>query len=177
MFESVYKFELEDNIKCAKYVYNSQKRKQDKVIAIMLPILMVGMIAMLIVDIVNHKNVIWDIVLLVMLAVLQIMYITMPMMVVKQTKKSYTQQKFAEMDSVKISINDNICVMSFIKDGEELSPKTLHLKTLTSYIEDKDCVVLVFNKVEYVMLKKANMKGDIKKLKALLEKAMAKSIR
>lgn len=175
MFESNYKFELEDNIKCAKYVYNSQKRKQDKIIAILLPILMVGMIAMLIVDIVNKKSVIWDIALLVMLGVLQVMYITMPLMVVKQTKKSYAQQKFAEMDSVKVTINDNVCKMAFVKDGVELEPKTLHLKMLTSYIEDNDSLVLVFNKVEYIMIKKDGMKGDLKKLKAILEKAMAKS--
>ena len=99
----------------------------------------------------------------------------MPLMVVKQTKKSYAQQKFAEMDSVKVTINDNVCKMAFVKDGVELEPKTLHLKMLTSYIEDNDSLVLVFNKVEYIMIKKDGMKGDLKKLKAILEKAMAKS--
>ena len=175
MFECNYKFELDDNIKCAKYVYNSQKRKQDKVIAIMLPILMVAMIAMLIVDIVNKKNVIWDVAPLVMLGVLQTMYLTMPLMVVKQTKKSYVQQKLNDMDSIKIVINDNQCNMTFVKDGVELEPKTLHLKMLTSYIEDQGNIVLVFNKLEYVLIKKAHLKGDIKKLRALLEKAMSKS--
>ena len=175
MFESKYKFELEDNIKCAKYVYNSQKRKQDKIIAIMLPILIVGMIALLIVDIVNNKSVIWDVALLVMLAVLQAMYIAMPMMVVKQTKKSYAAQGMGDMDAVKININDNQCKMVFIKDGQELESKTLHLKMLTSYIEDSESIVLVFNKLEYVLLKKKHTTGDLKKLRAMLEKAMAKS--
>lgn len=175
MFESKYKFTLEDNIKCAKYVYNSQKRKQDKVIAIMLPILLVCMIAMLIVDIVNHKSVVWDIILLVMLVVLQIMYFVMPLMVVKQTKKSYKAQEFDTMDCIKVNINDNSCVVAFEKDNQEYGKKTLSLKSLTSYIEDNDSLVLVFNKVEYVLVKKENLTGDLNRLKNMLKKAMAKA--
>ena len=52
MFECKYKYELEDSVISAKYVYKSQKRKQDKVIAILIPILMLCMVAMLIYDIV-----------------------------------------------------------------------------------------------------------------------------
>lgn len=128
MFECKYKFQLDDNIKCAKYVYNSQKRKQDKVIAIMLPILLLAMIAMLVVDIVNDKSVIWDIVLLVMLIVLQIMYFIMPAMVVKQTKKSYKAQDLANMDFVKININDNTCTLAFQKEMKKLVRKIYLLR-------------------------------------------------
>ena len=84
MFECKYKFELEDSIKCAKYVYKSQKRKQDKIIAILIPILMVAMIAMLVYDIVSGKSFVWDIVLLVALIVLEAMYLVIPIMLVQQ---------------------------------------------------------------------------------------------
>ena len=74
MFECKYKYELEDSLTSAKYVYKSQKRKQDKVIAILIPILMVAMVAMLIVDIVTGNSYLLDIVLLVALVVLEIVY-------------------------------------------------------------------------------------------------------
>ena len=44
MFECKYKFELEDSITSAKYVYKSQRRKKDVVIAVMLPILILVMV-------------------------------------------------------------------------------------------------------------------------------------
>ncbi len=177
MFECKYKFSLDDNIKCAKYVYNSQKRKQDKIIAILLPILFVGMLALLIVDIVNDKSIVWDIVLLVLLAILQIMYLVMPAMVIRQTKKSYKSQDLGNMDNVKIILdpNSNMCNLSFQKGDEEIGKKALPLKTLTSYIEDKDDLILVFNNIEYVLIKKDALTGDLNKLKSVLKKAMAKS--
>ena len=48
MFECKYKIEEKDCVTCAKYVYKSQKRKQDKIIAVLIPILFVAIIAMLI---------------------------------------------------------------------------------------------------------------------------------
>ncbi len=175
MFECKYKFTLEDNIKCAKYVYKSQKRTQDKVIACMLPILLVCMVALLVVDIVNDKSIIWDIALLVMLFVLQMMYFVMPAMVVKQTKKSYHAQKLDTMDYIKVNINEKSCAVAFEREGTENDVKLLPLKTLTSYLEDGDSIILIFNKVEYVQVKKEHLTGDVNKLKALLNKAMAKA--
>ena len=73
MFKCKYKFEMEDSVTCAKYVYKSQKRKQDKIIAILIPILMVAMIAMMIFDIIAGNSYVWDIVLLVSLVILEIL--------------------------------------------------------------------------------------------------------
>ena len=89
MFKCKYKFELNDSITSAKYVYKSQKRKQDKVIAFLIPILMLAMIGMLILDIVNNKSVVWDIILLVALVVLETMYIIIPFTIITSQKKSF----------------------------------------------------------------------------------------
>ena len=86
MFECKYKLELEDSIKCAKYVYKSQRRKQDKIIAILIPILMVAMIAMLVYDIISKRSFVWDLVLLIALIVLECMYLIIPIMLVKSQK-------------------------------------------------------------------------------------------
>ena len=64
MFECKYKYELEDSLTSARYVYRSQKRTKDKVIAIMIPIMLVVMVALLVVDIVNKKSYVLDIVLI-----------------------------------------------------------------------------------------------------------------
>ena len=176
MFECKFKYELEDSLISAKYIYKSQKRTQDKVIAILVPILMLCMIGMLVYDIVKGKSFIWDVILLCALAVLEVMYLIIPLMLVRSQKKSFYQNKVNELDYVRIEISENMCVEKFYKDKEEVSKLEHNLKTLTSYFEDETRLILVFNKVEYSCLRKENIVGDIKKLKSLLEKHMSKAI-
>ena len=175
MYECKYKLELKDCVQCAKYVYKSQKRKQDKIVAVLIPILMVGMIAMMVYDIIKNRNIVWDIVLLVALLVLEVLYIVMPIMVVRSQKKSFKKQNLGDMDFVHIKIDENLCVETLWKDEKEVAKNIHNLKLLTSYIEDKERLILVFNNVEFVCLRKAYLVGDINKLKQHLAKAMAKS--
>lgn len=175
MYECDYKFELEDSIICAKYVYKSQKRKQDKIIAIMIPVLMAIMVGMLVYDIVMQRSFVWDIVLLVALLALEVMYLIIPVMLVRAQKKSYNSQKLGEMDSLHIKIDDNLCVETLLKDGQEVAKNVHNLKQLTSYLEDNDRLILVFNKVEFACIRKSQLKGDLNKLKSHLEKIMTKT--
>ena len=125
MFECKFKFELEDSIVSAKYVYKSQRRTQDKVIAILIPILMLCMVAMLVYDILKDKSFVWDIVLLAALVVLEVMYLIVPIMLVVSQKKSFKKQKVDEMDFILIQIDENSCSESFFKDDKEVS-KNIH---------------------------------------------------
>ena len=176
MFECKYKFELEDSLVSAKYVYKSQKRKQDKIIAILIPILMVAMVAMLIYDIVKLRSVVWDVILIVALVVLELMYVLMPIMLLSSQKKNYKKNNLGLMDYILITINDNLCTVSFYKEDVEMGKQILSLKALTSYLEDASRIVLVFNKVEYVCIRKDCLVGGVEKLKAHLQKAMSKSM-
>jgi len=175
MFECKFKYELEDSIISAKYIYKSQKRTQDKVIAILIPVLIACMIAMMIYDIVKGKSFVWDIVLLVALVVLEIMYLIIPIMLVKSQKKNFEKQKIAETDFILIKIDDNTCVETLHKGDNEVSRIIHPIRQLTSYLEDNNRLILVYNKVEYVCLRKANITGDVEKLKAHLEKIMSKT--
>ena len=177
MFECKYKYELEDSIISAKYVYKSQKRTQDKVIAILIPILMVCMIAMLTYDIYKGNSFVWDIVLLSALLVLEVMYIIVPIMLVSSQRKSYYKNGLDTMDYIHIIIDDNSCVETLFKDKEEKAKNTHPLKMLTSYLEDNERLILVFNKVEFVCLRKQNIVGDLNKLKSHLTKTMSKAIK
>ena len=174
MFECKFKYELEDSIVSAKYIYKSQKRKQDKVIAILIPILLACMVGMLIYDIIKGNSFVWDIVLLASLVVLEVMYLVIPLMLVRSQKKSYQKNKIDEMDFMVIKIDESTCTETFIKNDEEVSRSIHSLRQLTSYLEDQNRLVLVFNKVEYVCLRKNCLTGDLQKLKALLEKTMSK---
>ena len=175
MFECKYKLELQDCVTSAKYVYKSQKRKKDKVIAFLIPILMVCMVGMLIFDILNHKTIVWDIVLLVALFVLEIMYIIIPVMLVNSQKKSFKKQKLDSMDYIHIKVDENLCVETLYKNDKEMAKNIHNLKMLTSYIEDNDRFVLVFNNVEFVCIRKQNLTGDLNRLKQHLTKIMSKS--
>ena len=175
MFECKFKYELEDSIVSAKYIYKSQKRKQDKVIAVLIPILIVCMIGMMVYDIVKGNSFVLDIVLLVALIVLEVMYLIVPLMLVSSQTKSFKKQKIDETDYILIKIDDHTCIEALYKDENEVSKSVHSLKQLTSYLEDANRLILVFNKVEYVCLRKENIVGDINKLKAHLEKVMSKT--
>ena len=175
MFECKYKYELQDSIVCAKYIYKSQKRKQDKIIAILIPILMVAVIAMLVYDIIAKKSFVWDIVLLVALLILEGLYIAMPLILVNSQKKAFKRQKLDEMDYLHIKVDNNICVETMYKNETEVAKDVHNLKALTSYLEDNARIILVFNNVEFVCVRKEFFVGDIKKFKEHLQKSMAKN--
>lgn len=175
MFECSYKYELVDSLISSKYIYKAQKRTKDKIIAIMLPILLVCMIAMLIADIINKKNLVWDIVLVVAIIILQVMYLIIPLMLKNSQIKAFKAQKIAEMDLLTIKIDENLCTETMYKDNKEMSKSIHNLKNLTSYLEDSTRLILVFNEVEFVCLRKQNIKGDLEKLKTHLVKVMSKT--
>lgn len=177
MFECKFKFELEDSISSAKYIYKSQKRKQDKIIAIMIPFLLAAMVGMLIYDVLKSKPIVWDIVLIVALVALEIMYLIIPVVLIRQQKKAFKQQKIDEMDYMLVKIDSNSCVERLFKDGEEKAKSEHNLKYLTSYLEDSKRIILVFNKVEYVCLRKDSIVGGVEKLKQHLEKTMLKAMK
>lgn len=174
MFECKYKFELEDSLISAKYVYKSQRRKMDKVITALIPILIVIMVAMLTYDIVKKRSLVLDIILLVALIVLEALYLIVPLLLARSQKKSYYKQKLDEMDYLYIKIEDNLCTETLFKDEQEVAKNIHSLKSLTSYLEDNSRLILVFNKIEFVCIKKDNLKGSLDKLKNCLNKAMAK---
>lgn len=175
MFECKYKLELKDLTESAKYVYKSQRKKKDKVISILIPILMLAVMALLIVDIVNKKSIVWDVILLVALVVLEIMYILIPIMLKRSQKKTFNSQKMYEIDYFLIKIDANLVTETAYKDGEVLGNNIHNLKSLTSYIEDNERIILVFSQLEYVCLRKNAITGDINKLKEHLQKAMMKN--
>lgn len=174
MFECKYKLTEQDCIVSAKYVFKSGKRKRDKVIAVLIPVLMVCMVAMLVFDIVTKKSYAWDIVLLCALAVLQIIYAIIPLTIVHSQKKSFKKQNLGEMDYLLIAIDDNLCTETLYKNNQEVAKDMHNLKSLTSYIEDNLRIVLVFNKVEFVCLRKDGLTGSVNQLKNHLEKIMSK---
>lgn len=176
MFECKFKYELEDSLVSAKYIYKSQKRTQDKVIAILIPILIACMIGMLVFDIVKGNSIVWDIVLLAALVVLEVLYMIIPIMLVRSQKKAYYKQNIDDMDFIMIRIDANNCVETLYKDTKEVATNTHSLRYLTSYLEDDKRIILVFNKVEYVCLRKDGIIGGVKELKAHLEKRMSKSV-
>lgn len=174
MFECSYKYELEDSLICSKYVFKAQKRKRDKVIAVMIPILLVAMVAMLIFNIVNGESYVWEIIMLVALLVLEGLYLLIPVMLVRSQKKSFYAQKLDQMDKLVITIENNVCVEKLFKDEQEQARNVHNLRNLTSYLEDGSRLILVFNQAEFVCIKKDKLTGGLDKLKAHLNKTMSK---
>ena len=64
---------------------------------------------------------------------------------------------------------------TLVKDEKEIAKNVHNLKSLTSYLEDGEKLVLVFNKVEFVCIRKSELTGGLEKLKSHLEKIMSKN--
>lgn len=175
MFECKYKIEEKDCVISAKYVYKSQKRKQDKVIAVLIPILFVAVIAMLIYNACTGQSIVWELIMAIALVVLEVFYLLIPLMLVRSQKKSFKQQKLGEVDYLHIKIEGPTCVETLVKDEKEIAKNVHNLKSLTSYLEDGERLVLVFNKVEFVCIRKSELTGGLEKLKSHLEKIMSKN--
>ena len=172
MFECSYKFTIQDAIKCAKYVYRSQRRKQEKIVIFALPFLLLAIIAMLVFDIIRGRQIVWDIILIVGLFLLGGLTYSMPLIVKRTQIKQYTNQGFGDMDSLDIKIINGVCEEAMVKNGENVVHNTHNLKTLISYIEDDDDFILVYNTGEYTCIKKNKSSGDLVKLRQTLQKAM-----
>ena len=95
-------------------------------------------------------------------------------MLVKSQKKSYNKQNLGDMDYLQIVVEDKQCVETLFKDEKEVAKNVHNLKFLTSYIEDKDYLILIFNKVEFVCFKKSGFEGELNRLKNHLNKALLK---
>ena len=74
-----------------------------------------------------------------------------------------------------VKIDDNLCVETLFKNEKEMAKNVHNLRALSSYIEDGERLILVFNKVDYVCLRKKHITGDVNKLKNHLSKVMAKN--
>lgn len=172
MFECNYKFTISDAIKCAKYVYKSQRSKKEKFLLFATPVLLILVIGILIFDIINSRAIVWDIILIVGVTFLFALTLLMPLMVVQAQKKQYKSQNFDDMDHLSIKINNGVCEEAMMKNGSAILKNTHNLKTLVSYIEDDEDIILVYETGEYTCIKKQNLVGDVSRLKAALSKSM-----
>lgn len=137
---------------------------------------MLAMVAMLIVDIVTGNSYVLDIVLLVALVILEIVYLLIPVTLKRSQKKAYFSQNLDKMDYLDIVIDNALCTETLIKDESEQAKNVHSLKSLTSFLEDSTRLILVFNRAEYVCIRKDKLMGGLDKLKAHLQKCMSKNI-
>jgi hypothetical protein len=103
------------------------------------------------------------------------MYLVIPIMLVQSQKKSFKKQNLADMDYLHIVVDEKQCIETLFQDEKEVAKNIHTLKFLTSYIEDRDYLILIFNKVEFVCIKKVGFVGDLNRLKSHLQKAMSKA--
>lgn len=172
MFECNYKFTIQDASKCARYVFKSQRGGKERFLAIAVPMLLLVMVGLLVFDIVKGRPIIIDIVLIISIAVLLVLTLMLPMFVVRVQRKQYKAQNFDDMDSLKIKINNGICEEAMMKDGKAVLENSHNLKTMVSFIEDDENIILLYNTGEYTCIKKLNLIGDVERLRSVLTKAM-----
>ena len=172
MFECNYKFTIDDAVKCAKYVYKSQRSKKEKFLLVAVPILLVIMVGMLIFDIVNSRAYVWDIILIVGIVFLFALTLVMPLVVIRAQKKQYASQNFADMDNLSIKINNGTLEEAMMKDSKVQLKNTHNLKSMVSFLEDDEDFILIYETGEYTCIKKLNLIGDVNRLRAALTNAM-----
>lgn len=168
MFESRFEFSLDDNIAGTIYTTKKKNKKLNIVIYVLLGICLLFAIISLILDIILGDSIIFDILLILLSIGVIIYHFYSPKMWKKSAIKTYNEY-IAENKYCVVSIDDDSCRVSFYKENEEVSKMVLDLNNITACFEDEERFVIVFDKSQFVVVRKDKLSGRIEMLRDKME--------
>ena len=168
MFESRFNFSLDDNIAGTIYTTRKKTKKLNILVYTLLFLCLLFAIISLILDIILGDSIVFDIILIVLAITVGIYHFYSPKMWKKSAIKSYNEF-IASNNYCVVIIDDDSCKVSFYKGDEEVSKVVLDLNSITACFEDNERLVIVFNKNQFVIIKKENLSGRIEFLRDKIE--------
>lgn len=168
MFESKFYFSLEDNI--AGTIYTS-KKKNKKLTIVVMSLLILGLILAIIsmvINIILGENFAFDIILMLIAIGIGVYCLTAPK-TWKRTAINTYNENIAPNNYCIVQIDKDCCKVSFYKEEVETSKVVLDLNNMTACFEDDERFVLVFNKTQFVIVRKDKLSGGIESLRENLE--------
>lgn len=156
-----YKYTFEDNLAGAMFVYKMNQGKGKKFTLWALLVGFACSIFLIVMDIIekNTSSLVFDGVLFGFLILLTVFIFVMPAIVKSQQKKLYDSALLDEVDYVKIDIEKDKIIEDFVKNGISINKIQHPLTNLTGLSYDETRIILVFGKMNIVVIKNDALKN------------------
>lgn len=171
MFVCEYDFKQEDMVAGTLTTMKKQPQKARKILLWLIPIFILVYVAIFISDIIEGVDISMDILLIVVLITTYITLWCLPHIYKTIAKKGYQSSGLSDQ-KCNIYMDENECMVSFTRDGKELSKEVLQWRGLTSYTQDERYIILIF-KMKFVVIKKEFLRGEQDLLLIMLDKYLA----
>jgi len=173
LFECRYKYTEEDNQKGSMTTY---KYLRHSGWALVFEILMwvivgctiAGLVAGMVYSAVSKNQIDLDYLpTIICELVFVVLWLLLPV-IQKNAARSVYRKNLADKDEIVVLFDESRCITSFYKNGEETNKQIIELNTISTFIEDKDYLTIIFDKRIFVLVKKQYLNGDLGLLKKLL---------
>lgn len=171
MIQSKFGFNVDVFSKASKVSYKLKSQKKEKFIQIGVPIAFILMICVLIYDIRKDANIVFDIILLALLLVLEVLNLFMPKIIYK-TQNKYLKKLEQENFDFYISEYDNGTFKEKLyKDNKVVFINKIEAEKLVNYTIDGNFIILIFNNYATLVFDKNNLvSGTEEELLQIVEK-------
>jgi len=162
MIQSKYKYTSDLGIKAGQLAFKLRSKKKDLLINIFVPIAIVLMIGVLIFDIHKGTNIVLDIVLLSLLAVIEVMNIIMPFVIAHSQKKYLKHIEMQNYDYNISEYNKNVFKEKIYKDNKLVYANEINADRLVNFTQFEHYVLLVFDSFASLVFDVDNMQEGTK---------------
>ena len=151
MIQSKYKQTEQMGIKASKLAYKLKSKKKDLLINVFVPIAVLLMIGVLIYDIKKSANIVLDIILLALLAVIEVMNFVMPFVISNAQKKHFKELEKLNYDHYIVEYDNGKFKEKIYKDNKMLYANEIPVEKLVNYAEFDHYFLLLFNNFSYLV--------------------------
>ena len=162
MIQSKYEYSTELGIKAGQMAYKLRSKKKELLINIFVPIAILLMIGILIFDVNKGSNIVLDIVLLILLAIIEIMNIFMPYMIAQSQKKYLKHIQSLNYDYYISELNKNVFKEKIYKDNKMIYANEIKAARLVNYAEFEHYVLVVFDNFASIIFDTERMQQGTK---------------
>ena len=168
MFVCEYEFKAEDMVKGTVTTMQKQPQKVRKLLLWLIPVFIAVYTAVMIFDLTKGVDITADILLLVVMLATYITLWCLPAVYKSIASKSYKSNALGNQ-MCNIYMDEHECVVTFSRQGKEVSRESLQWNNMTSYTQDEQYIILIFN-MKFVVIKKAFLRGEQDLLLIMLDK-------
>ena len=170
MFQSKYKFNADVTATASKLAFKNRGKKRDILVHISVPIAVIIMVAILVYDIINSNSFVFDIILIVMLVVLEVLNLCMPMIVFKSQKKYLKRLEAEDFDYCLAEYDKHEFKEKFYKDKKLVYSNAISEDKVANFAEFEHYFIVIFNNYTALLFDTNQMEiGDADSLKTTVK--------
>lgn len=142
---SRFNYTIDLGLDAMRAVFKLRKTKKDVIMHILL-LVFIGLFAgLVVVDIIKHKSLIWDIVILIALIVMEIFSLVMPLIILHNQKKFLQQLNLDKIDYTTTEITKEKCIETYYQNNKASMQNVCQMNKLMAYKQQDNYIFAVFS--------------------------------